>query len=659
MAQRKRPRLDLTRPASEQFQVLRSISKLNKETCREILSLLHSDGATSARRTCSRTSQIYPDKAEVFKKITVGTGNDTLELPVLNLPAVVQKKVTACPFFSASLQDALDRHGNIQDILVFWDETTPGNVLNPDLQRKSALTYFTFPGFKNMSLDTCWVTFSLIRTREMQRIPEGATQCIAAILEEIREQTLQGFMIDFNGRVELIKLGKVIFLADADGLRIATGAKGSAALKPCWKCSNVVSGDRLTMENHERLSSSNRQAWIRQTRDSIQQICRHLDGLVRKSHKKEAETLLGWNAAALTHSFLLKPSLRTVLALEDVLYDPMHVYVGNGIVGQELGYFFKAMLEKTNSELQHLRNYASRCWKSCGHNWVDQTALFDVKLWPLGRDCRAEASDTLSILPLVGAFSHEVLLPVNPDLSPEVTSLTALFAVIIAWLRAKHGRAREEASKLASAQDTHIARFLEAYDALTTRPKLHFGMHIPEQCATRDFCPDAFSCERKNKEFKSIVAPNLTRLKDFSEVALLEMCRIDTNMSVDMTPQTCLADKPFSSPDWARKLSANHMKVTKNLLMDGVEHGAGQYKVVNASTAVEVLGACDIDGQHFLLCYILHCTKTWCSGFTDWERPIDADLTLLAASDIRLTTMAAYFRRKTMDVRICISLLCG
>lgn len=658
MAQSKRPRLDLARPASEQFQVLRSISKLNKDTCREILSLLRSDGTTTGKRTCSRTSQIYPDKDVVFKKITVGTGNATLELPVLDLPAIVQKKVTACPFFSASLQDALNRSGNIQDILVFWDETTPGNILSPDLQRKSALTYFTFPAFKNISLDTSWLTFSLVRSRDMQRIPEGATQCIAAILEEIVGQTSQGFMIDFNGRCELIKLGKLIFLADADGLRIATGAKGSAALKPCWKCSNVVSGDRTGLDNHEHLSSSQRQAWSRHTRDSIQQIHRHLDSLVRKTHKKEAETLLGWNAAALTYSFLLKPSLRNFITPDDVLYDPMHIYVGNGIVGQELGYFFQAMMEKTNSDLQTLRNYASRCWTSCGF-WFDPSTLFDGKLWALGRDCRAEASETLAILPLVVAFSHEVLAPVHPDLSPEVASLTALYAVIIAWLRAKRGQARREAGHLASAQDTHVARFVEVYGALTSRPKLHFGMHLPEQCTKHGFCPDAFACERQHKEFKSVVAPQLMRLRDFSEIALLEMCRIDMNTSTDMTEKTYLADKFFSSPESAQRLSANDVKVAKNLLMAGVQHGVGQYKIVNASTAIEVVGACDIDGQHYLLCHILHCTKTWCEGFADWERPIEADLTLLATSDISLTTSASYFRRKTMDERICISLLCG
>ena len=57
---------------------------------------------------------------------------------------------------------------------------------------------------------------------------------------------------------------------------------------------------------------------------------------------------------------------------------------------------------------------------------------------PRQRNFRGDASQTIRALPLAAAFSMEVLSD-HADMQKEIASLTALYAVVLAWLACKRG----------------------------------------------------------------------------------------------------------------------------------------------------------------------------------------------------------------------------
>ena len=120
---------------------------------------------------------------------------------------------------------------------------------------------------------------------------------------------------------------------------LLTGCKGSSALKPCFLCQNVLNGhDKV--QNHVHISCCDVHACHLQTQDNIIQIQSHLQTLLHRKEREEAEKLLGWHLHALSASILAQEDLRNWIPLSSLRYDAMHCFLANGIVPQELGLWY-------------------------------------------------------------------------------------------------------------------------------------------------------------------------------------------------------------------------------------------------------------------------------------------------------------------------------
>eukprot|EP00438_Fugacium_kawagutii_P026057 Skav206835 [mRNA] locus=scaffold637:19263:20726:+ [translate_table: standard] len=480
MAQtRKRRRLDPTDTLAEQFQSLRQIPNLKIEDCRAVVELLNQNQEKTGRRVASRPKQKYPNAC-----VAVGQSLkiDSVQFPCLDISKVVQNKVSCCNFFKDCLRDALQLNNNELDIVVFWDESVPGNVLAPDLRRKAALTYFSFLQLPVLWADTSWMTLAVCRSQALQSLPEGHVRYITKIFETLVRDTKDGFMVDFGEQPILIRIRRVVFLADADGLRLGLGNKGAAGLKPCFRCANVVSGKHTALRNHYHISSALADHWSQHSTEQIRGIHAHLASLRVKARREEAEKLLGWRLSAMQFNCFLSPALVDVMDITDILYDPMHCFASNGICCQELGLWFEAVQKKTNKQIDLNRfvQYATNCWTSLGPHMckVNIANLLSSKNWHDGKDFRGDATDALSVLPLCIAFSLEIILPVYPNLQPEIDCLKLLYVVIQFWQKIKRKFDLSATHQLARVQKRHAEAFVSVYGPEEARPKLHFSLHM-------------------------------------------------------------------------------------------------------------------------------------------------------------------------------------
>ena len=511
----------------DQYRCLRQIPQLSHADCRKVLELLNDDKEHKGSFTASKVHQKFPVTLPAMRELVLRDGKERCVFHAFSLPECLQNKVNACPAFAECFDIALAAAHNSLELVMFWDEAVPGNVLAPDLRRKAALCYCSIQELPVRFADTCWLTLAVCRSQELQKVSQGYPKSMTALLTQLKEDCKDGFMIETKSGPQLVFIRSIAVFMDADGIRLTLGNKGSSGLKPCWLCQNVVGLQHFDLAETVHISNPDVTGHKTHTLESLRGIQRYLQSIPSRSAKEKAETLLGWNTEAMAETFLLQPALADLIGVDRVLYDPMHCFVANGLCNQELGYWWEAVTTKTQIRLQQLRQYATTCWKYDGSP-SEVCGAFTDKHWIRGKDYRGDAGDTLVVLPICAAFCSEVLQD-EEELKKENDSLLALHAVICSWLQSKRGGLLDIA-RLQSQQTRHATKFMECYGREWARPKLHFSRHLPQQFA-KGYMMDGFPTERKHTFFKTRVAPNRKNLENFSKFCLLELGEQDLRMN--------------------------------------------------------------------------------------------------------------------------------
>ena len=625
----------------EQFHCLRQIPQLSHADCRRVLELLNDDKDHKGTFTASKVHQKFPVTLPAVRELVLQDGKERCVFHVFSLPECFQNKVNACPAFAESFDIALEASQNALELVLFWDEAVPGNVLAPDLRRKAALCYCSIQELPVRFADTCWLTLAVCRSQELQKIRQGYPKSMTALLTQLKQDCKDGFMIETKSGPQLVFIRSIVVFMDADGIRLTLGNKGSSGFKPCWLCQNVVGLNHFDLAETIHISNPDIAGYKAHTLESLRDIQVYLQNLPSKSARAKAETLLGWNTEGMAESFLLQPALADLVGVDKVLYDPMHCFVANGLCNQELGYWWEAVTTKTQIRLQQLRLYATTCWKS--ENPSEVALAFAEKNWVEGKDYRGEASNTLLVLPICAAFGCEILKD-EKELQKENESLLALYAVICSWLHCKRG-GRLYITQLQSQQTKHATKFTECYGQEWARPKLHYSRHLPQQFAL-GYVMDAFPTERKHINFKSHVAPNRKRLENFSKFCLLELGEQDLRMSEsDSLIKTTFRGKVSKCPHLAAACEDPDAAVAPRIMHKGVTYGKEQFKIVAPKQAVEILGACKIRTTHYLLCVELTFHAEIAPNFTRWQSPATSkNIVQLQLEDAQKAHNARYIR---------------
>ena len=249
----KRRRLDANASTREQFHALRQFPSLKPQQCREIVQLLQEDG--KGRRTQQNQKHTNPVSAPALVSLTLPaeTEGSSVDLHLFSLAAILQAYVDASPLFGAVLLRACEAHQNELRLIFYSDEVSPGNVLSPMNRRKANLCYISFVEMEVLHLEHLWVLLSLQTSERIAAVKGGLPAVVTRLLLTLQYECQDGIAISFNGDNRLIWIKRVVLLADHEGLRAFSGAKGAAGLKPCPKCTNVLSGSK-SADGHVNVS---------------------------------------------------------------------------------------------------------------------------------------------------------------------------------------------------------------------------------------------------------------------------------------------------------------------------------------------------------------------------------------------------------------------
>eukprot|EP00435_Cladocopium_sp_Y103_P048206 s1331_g14.t1 len=607
-------KLDPSATPVEQFQSLRQIRGLSHEDCRRVITLLRDDEQGAA--TCRKQHLKYPQATKLLREVKLPDSN--LAIHLNTVPDLIQEKADGCGLFAYMMLQALKKGCNALTLLLFADDANPGNILAARHPRKSNLYYFTFWECPLLHVEGLWLPLSVIRSNEVAEAKSSYAEVTRAILENVFDEVEHGFALSIGGQAEMVFIRRIILLNDHEGLRSVSGSKGAAGAKPCCHCVNVLANGRVCPSGFVTIQEMDSSRFVRQTDAGLREIQSHFDSCRTKQSLSKAEVLLGWNARKLRRSIFASDKLKPWVSLDSLLADTMHQYYSHGLVAQELGLWFGRCLA-SGFNLQLLQNWIAIGWKTTKDSLLTPSACCTEHLFREDSDYRGDASACATALPLVWAFSQEVLRE-TASMQTTIASLDALDAVLICLHKMKWNPAC--GASLTTLQSAHMVAFQRAYDAALTRPKAHYALHAWSQVLRWGRHADCYVGERKHRIFKSQVAPKMTNLKTFSKSFLLqltEMELMDAEAAESFTGR--VLGKPRAEPSCANLVGLpTGAMFAHGLEYHCVKYEKGMYILLAKECAVQIQGGVSTSKNMFLLVTCLSKATNSIATIPQWQK---------------------------------------
>ena len=264
------------------------------------------------------------------------------------------------------MSDCLNASIDPLNMIMYWDELVPGNVIKPDNLRKCAAFYYSFKEFGNaLRTEAAWFPLAILRHSVIQTIVGGISTVWREILRHL-----------FCARTSLISVGVVLrletprlmrcklsnILADEAARKGVWGVKGASGMKPCICCKNIVmksAGFRADGYLHE--IDAEHKYFDSATNEDVWSIVDHLEGqfaLLTKDACSLLQTAIGFTL--LPTGVLADRSLRDhVLPITMNTFDSMRCLYSHGIASTELHMFLTAARSKTGLTFEQLHSYCS------------------------------------------------------------------------------------------------------------------------------------------------------------------------------------------------------------------------------------------------------------------------------------------------------------
>lgn len=442
---------------------------------------------------------------------------DDFELPVLNPQRTLQLFADRCPGFRHLVTKTFQTHSLPFNIILYHDELTPGNVLRPDNKRKVTAYYWTFKELDEMiRSEHVWLPLALVRHTVAQDIAGGLSATTAALLRHlfVGDQCFStGFVLKLPQPVMCFaKLSN--FVADESAIKQTWGVKGSAGLKPCFLCKNVVmKGSELLPLDKQNYLVEICEADVRNfdmcTNQELWSLSDHIIAQkqilnIGNMDKLQKNTGMVYNPRGILADRTLREHCAPV---DHSTFDSMHCYYSHGAAAVEMNLFLEACAKKANLRFAQFEAFCKADWRISHHAVPHAGAVFSAsreKAWKDAGSFKGMASELLAVYPLVRKLSETVLAH-KENMQLELASFRCMHEIVNLLQKIKDScKADDDLCKqLQAAQRKHLKLFVEVYGTEHVLPKHHFSLHIPQQIKRDGLLLDTFVLERKHRVVKA------------------------------------------------------------------------------------------------------------------------------------------------------------
>ena len=167
-----------------------------------------------------------------------------VSVPVADPSSLVAASVSASETMQAIFKSALRSHPGASatpwNLLVTWDEFTPGSMHNPNKPKKCMVVNFSSQELGvALHSDRCWWTMAVIRSSILGRVEGGWSRALRDLLKltlmGVTGMQRVGIPLKIQDAHVVIYCKVGCLLSDGDGLRMALQWMGASSLHPCFR----------------------------------------------------------------------------------------------------------------------------------------------------------------------------------------------------------------------------------------------------------------------------------------------------------------------------------------------------------------------------------------------------------------------------------------
>ena len=497
------------------------------------------------------------------------------------LPHVIE----SCPNYAALIQAELQNQPNLAFSLVLYnDEATGGNILQPDSKKKMSLWYFALKEISWQWSDIVWHPFCAVQHVDFDKVKGNFSAIAKQIILNLLDQDLHmGIPVALPNGSNLLRCVIRFMISDLDSIRAAMSLKGSSAIRCCVFCRNAIkknSGIEDYNDYFQDIASHNFEVFEDQTDgdvfDAIDELARQQPRL-RKGAMKRKEVASGFN---FNPDGLLSSTLaREALPPSAFLLDPMHIYWSNGICSWEINAIYDLWKETGSGNLDAFLQleWKTSATTNCSRSW--RCSLGHISNFA-GDAYKGSASNLQCFLPLFHYFLEGCLT--HGELEPQKESLRALRRVIIEFRTLPHQQ-RIGTERLQHLQKLHQQKVLEAYGMPHMKPKHHARHHLALQMERFQYYVDCFPME-KHTLYKSHIGlhrfdpwadGDRKKKGQFSFLILQQMWQHHVKALSKFSFTTSLIGKTQDDFNLAQLLGVGTVKVSNKIYHRGKTIGSG------------------------------------------------------------------------------------
>ena len=452
--------------------------------------------------------------------------------------AALWKAVKDCKPFSTFLLKMLKQKPSSPELpwqlVMYSDEVTPGNPLATMNNRRFHAVYWSFLelGVNALSREEAWFCIGAEYSTKVQAVSAGLSQIFGALVKlffdkEGHHLGVTGMLLDFGD--ESIRLFAVLggVLQDGGAHKSVWHSRGDAASRYCLLCKNLFTAEsKLCDEDGRHLLCCNivkLNALVPATSRDVRAVARHIEskaGTLPSVQFSELQQALG-----MTHhpyGLLLDRTLDDILDPVNVyMHDWMHALCVDGVCNLVLYLLFESFIDQGHANIYSVfSNYVAN-WSWPGRlGQVNLSEIFSEQRKDNHRKAshiKCQASDMLSLLPVMAIFTMHVLMTIGCKAECNVwLALVDVVDLIVA-----SSRITVPPSKLLVAVEKFLQLFVDVWGHDWMVPKFHWLLHLPSVLRRFGSLLNCFCLERKHRVAKRY-ATDLTKTKGNNQSSLLK-----------------------------------------------------------------------------------------------------------------------------------------
>ena len=467
-------------------------------------------------------------KRDLVHAISLGEGS----VEAARLQSLLPRVLSVSPAFHELVRAVLRRFPNSRDrpwrLLLYVDEITLGNVQKTANARRMNNIFASFLEFGVVLRSVnAWLPLGTVRSSRIDKVRGLMSglmgKLVADMITGVDSIRDAGIAIDVEGpRALYVTLARV--LADEAARKEIVGHKSASGILPCLECKNCVHNDPDKGEECGALLDHHRGGYLvditctdfarfdPRTNEDVWRAHDVLAAAARagcdKGRFKMMEKVYGMTYNK--DGAIADADLRCILKPLDVVRDPMHVTIANGIMNIECCAAIIAIEHESRWEvfamLEHLAKAGWNRGPTKAFSYVFDE--YHAKSSKKAELLKGGASELLMVYPFLRNFITEHVTP-RGFAKAACDSFLALCHVQDLIQEAKVFDLGQLPLAHLDSLDQAIRRFRAlhsaAYGDYYIKPKHHYLFHITESPRELRFWLDCFVHERKHIDVKAAI----------------------------------------------------------------------------------------------------------------------------------------------------------